>query len=79
MHCRAILSIRKIKKDEVENYLNPSIKNILPNPLVLKDMDLAVKRSVKAIQKKESITFCIGKRSDSTGKSSQDFWGLQAT
>ncbi len=50
-----LLAIRKIKKDEVENYLNPSIKNILPNPLVLKDMDLAVKRSVKAIQKKEKI------------------------
>ena len=46
-----LLAIRKIKKDEVENYLNPSIKNILPNPLLLKDMDLAVKRSVKAIQK----------------------------
>ncbi len=50
-----LLAIRKIKKDEVENYLNPSIKNILPNPLILKDMDLAVKRSVKAILKKEKI------------------------
>ncbi len=50
-----LLAIRKIKKDEIQNYLNPSIKNILPNPLILKDMDLAVKRSVNAICKKEKI------------------------
>ena len=50
-----LLAIRKIKKDEIQNYLNPSIKNILPNPLILKDMDLTVKRSVNAICKKEKI------------------------
>ena len=50
-----LLAIRKIKKEEVQNYLNPSIKNILPNPFVLKDMELAVKRSVKAILNKEKV------------------------
>ena len=38
-----LLAIRKIKKNEIQNYLSPSIKNILPNPFILKDMDLAVK------------------------------------
>ena len=50
-----LLAIRKIKREEIQNYLNPSIKNILPNPFVLKGMDLAVKRSVEAILKKEKI------------------------
>tara|TARA_B100000959_G_C14963617_1_gene616813 strand:+ start:657 stop:2444 length:1788 start_codon:yes stop_codon:yes gene_type:complete len=50
-----LLAIRKIKKNEIQNYLSPSIKNILPNPFILKDMDLAVKRSVKAIVNKEKI------------------------
>ena len=30
-----LLAIRKIKHDEIKNYLNPSIKNILPNPNLL--------------------------------------------
>ena len=34
-----LLSIRKIKKDEIKSFLNPSIKNFLPNPRILKDMD----------------------------------------
>ena len=33
-----LLSIRDIKKEEVESFLNPSIKNYLPNPDVLIDM-----------------------------------------
>ena len=40
-----LLSIRKIKKDEVERFLNPSIKNFLPNPNILNDMSKSVKRS----------------------------------
>ena len=50
-----LLAIRKIKKQEIQTYLNPSIKNILPNPFVLKDMESATKRTVEAIFKKEKI------------------------
>ena len=50
-----LLAIRKIKKNEIQNYLSPSIKNILPNPFILKDMDLAVKRTVAAILSKQKI------------------------
>ena len=44
-----LLSIRKIKKEEVSFFLEPLIKNILPNPYILKDMDIAIERTEKAI------------------------------
>ena len=50
-----LLSIRKIKKEEVEFFLKPTIKNILPNPYVLKDMDNAIARAEKAILNTEKI------------------------
>ena len=50
-----LLSIRKIKKEEVNLFLKPSIKNILPNPFILKDMDKAINRTVVAISNKEKI------------------------
>ena len=50
-----LLSIRKIKKDEVERFLNPSIKNFLPNPNILNDMNKSVKRISEAIDKQEKI------------------------
>ena len=50
-----LLSIRKIKKEEIKFFLNPSIKNILPNPYILKDMDKAVERTEKSIISKEKI------------------------
>jgi len=50
-----LLSIRKIKKEEVKFFLNPLIKNILPNPYILKDMDKAIERTEKAILNNEKI------------------------
>jgi single-stranded-DNA-specific exonuclease len=50
-----LLSIRKIKKDEVKYFLEPTIKNILPNPFILKDMDKAINRTIEAIKNKEKI------------------------
>ena len=50
-----LLAIRKVKKESVKNFLNPTIKNILPNPLKLKGMDLAVQRTCQAITNKEKI------------------------
>ena len=34
-----LLSIRRIKNEDIKNYLDPLIKNILPDPLILKDME----------------------------------------
>ena len=50
-----LVAIKKIKKENVSDFLNPTIKNLLPNPNILKDMDKAVKRTVKAINNKEVI------------------------
>ena len=38
-----LLSIRKIKKNEVNAFLNPLIKNFLPNPNDLIDMEKSTK------------------------------------
>jgi single-stranded-DNA-specific exonuclease len=50
-----LLSIRKIKKEEVKFFLEPSIKSILPNPFILKDMDKAIDRTLEAIVEKEKV------------------------
>ena len=50
-----LLSIRQIKKDEIGSFLNPSIKNFLPNPDALIDMKKSSKRTAEAIIKKEKI------------------------
>jgi single-stranded-DNA-specific exonuclease len=50
-----LLSIRQIKKKDIKFFLEPSIKNILPNPYTLKDMDTAIDRTEKAIKNKEKI------------------------
>ena len=50
-----LLSIRKIKKEEIHSFLNPSIKNFLPNPNNLIDMEKSTLRTVKAILNNEKI------------------------
>ena len=50
-----LISIRKIKKEDIKLFLNPSIKNVLPNPFILKDMDKAIDRTVGAITNNEKI------------------------
>ena len=50
-----LIAIRKINIDEVNLYLNPKLKNTLPDPFILKDMDKSVERCIKAIINKEKI------------------------
>ena len=50
-----LLSIRKNKIDDISLFLEPKIKNLLPNPLQLKDMDKAVERVFQCIKKDEVI------------------------
>ena len=50
-----LLSIRKIKREDINSFLNPSIKNFLPNPNNLNDMLKSTKRTIKAINKKDKI------------------------
>ncbi len=50
-----LLSIRKIKKDQINSFLKPSIKNFLPNPDILNDMKKSSIRTINAIKLNEKI------------------------
>ena len=50
-----LIAIRNIKIEEVKLFLNPKIKNLLPNPFILKDMEKAVDRVIDGIKKKEKF------------------------
>ena len=50
-----LLSIREIKKEEINSFLNPSIKNFLPNPNILMDMEKSSARTVESIVNNEKI------------------------
>ena len=50
-----LLSIRKINKEDIKSFLDPSIKNFLPNPNILADMEKSTFRTMQAISKKEKV------------------------
>lgn len=50
-----LLLLRGIDEKIVDNFLKPNIKNDLPNPFLLKDMEKSVKRIIAAINRKENI------------------------
>ena len=50
-----LLSIRNIKKDSIKSFLEPSIKNLIPNPNTLKDMEKTTLRLLKAINENQRI------------------------
>ena len=50
-----ILANRNFKIDDLSNYLKPKIKNLMPNPSELIDMDKAVDRLYSAVINKETI------------------------
>jgi len=50
-----LLAIRKKNIQNIDLFIKPSIKNLLPNPLQLKDMDKAVNRSFSSIKNNEII------------------------
>ena len=50
-----LLAIRKNNIENIDLFLKPTIKNLLPNPLRLKDMENAIKRSISAIKNRDKI------------------------
>ena len=50
-----LLSIRNIKKNEVKGFLNPSIKNFLPNPYIINDMEKSCKKVFDVINMESKI------------------------
>ena len=51
----ALLSARGIGVDDVEAFLQPRLRDFLPDPLHLLDMDKAIARLVQAVQSKEKV------------------------
>ncbi len=51
----SILVKRNVVKNDVHNFLNPKLKNILPNPSSIKDLDEATEIFTKAIVRKSKI------------------------
>ena len=52
-----ILSNRNIEIEFINDFLNPKIKNIIPNPSSLKGLDSATKKIVEIILKKKKNWF----------------------
>ena len=50
-----LLVLRNIKKEDINSFLNPSIKNFLPNPNNLLDMQKSSLRTIEAIKNKEKF------------------------
>lgn len=50
-----LLAARGINLEEVEDFLNPTLKQFLPDPSVFKDLDTAVERLLRALKEKEKI------------------------
>jgi single-stranded-DNA-specific exonuclease len=50
-----VLAARGIGLDEVPVALNPTIKALMPDPSIMRDMDIAAARLARAIRKKENV------------------------
>jgi single-stranded-DNA-specific exonuclease len=50
-----VLSARHIGLDEAEQYFNPTLRTLLPDPSTLKDMDAGAERLAKAIMQSERV------------------------
>ena len=50
-----LLTLRNVESEDVENYLNFNLYNNLPNPFLLKDMEITIDRVIQAIEKNQNI------------------------
>lgn len=50
-----LLCVRKIAFNEVNNFINPKLQNLMPDPYVLKDMQKAAERVAQAVENSEKI------------------------
>lgn len=50
-----VMTIRGVSLDDASDFLNPTLRALLPDPFHLKDMDKAVSRMIAAIRNKEKI------------------------
>ncbi len=75
--CR-ILVRQNVAWKDAEAYLNPSMKDWMPDPSSLKDMDKAVMRFVKAVDNKERIAIFADYDVDGASSAAQIIWWLRS-
>ena len=51
----SVLTAKGISPDEVGDFITPKLQRLMPEPYVLKDMEIAAERIAKAIQNNEKI------------------------
>lgn len=50
-----VLAARGVDIDEVDSFLDPRLRSYLPDPMVLRDMDVAIERIVQALAEGEKL------------------------
>lgn len=50
-----LIAARQIGLDQVESFLDPTLKSLMPDPGVLRDMDVCIARLVRAVREGERI------------------------
>ena len=53
---RQLLLTRGVVETDLADNMSPTIRDCLPNPSIFKDMDVAVERIIRAIERNEEIT-----------------------
>ena len=54
-----LISQRNIELNELSSFINPQLKNTLPNPYILKDMEKSVIKAVDIIKKKKHLVYLV--------------------
>ena len=68
---------RGIKPNELTSFLSPKIRDLMPDPYILKDMEKASKRIFEAVKKKQEICIFADYDVDGTTSASMLFLWLK--
>ena len=68
---------RGIKPNELTSFLSPKIRDLMPDPYILKDMEKASKRILEAVKKKQEICIFADYDVDGTTSASMLFLWLK--
>src|SRR5476649_2074499 len=50
-----VLAGRGVKLDEVERYLDPTLRDLMPDPFTIRDMEPGVARLAQAVRQSEKV------------------------
>ena len=73
----SILVRNNVRPNEAQAYLNPKIRELMPDPSTLLDMDKAVDRFIEALNKQEKIAIFADYDVDGASSAAQIIWWLR--